>query len=215
MKLFQYWDTGEPPDEVKVCIRTVRDLNPEFEYELFDRGAAAWFIGKRLGERNRKVFSTLAVPAMQADYFRLCALFAKGGVYMDADSDSERPLRELLVEAPHALMMIHGTDLQPGLMMFRERGDPLLAAWIEVMTFNLERWASGSAGQLTGPVALTALYSAAMKGDLGAVSASARGLTTVTWHDAGPWVGLVEMAYKRGDRHWLNWSGPTYIRDAP
>ena len=117
MRLFQYWDSGDPPDDVAACIQSVRDLSPEFEHELFDRDQAAWFIGKRLGDRERAAFLSLAVPAMQGDYFRLCALWARGGLWVDADCRAVRPLRKLLVAAPTGFITMYARRLQNSLIL--------------------------------------------------------------------------------------------------
>ena len=210
MRLFQYWDTGEPPDDVAAWIEGFRSMNPEMQHALYDRDRASWFIGKYVGERERRAFDELLVPSMQADYFRACAVFAKGGAYLDADSIPGEPLASLYSRAAHSLVMIWSDDLQPGVLMFRERGDALLKAWLDRMTVSIEKRQPGNASEVTGPIALTSIYSAALERDLGPISAAARRLTTIPWSEAARWIGVSSGAYKEGPRHWMNWIGPVY-----
>jgi hypothetical protein len=37
-------------------------------------------------------------------------------------------------------------------------------------------------------------------------------VTIVDTFEASAWIGAVQPAYKRGDRHWLNWKGDIYRR---
>ncbi|HEY5411517.1 MAG TPA: glycosyltransferase, partial [Caulobacteraceae bacterium] len=126
MRLFQYWDTGSPPDEVAGWIEGFRVGNPGFRHRLYDRDAASWFIGKQVGEREKRAFDAIAVPSMQSDYFRYCAVWALGGIYVDADFQSLAPLSGLLDQAPHSLMLVWDGHMVAGLMMCRQPGDPFV-----------------------------------------------------------------------------------------
>lgn len=138
MKLFQYWDTADPPAEVARWIEGVRRDNPDLEHELFDRRSAGEFISRHFGERERRAFDVCAVPAMQSDYFRLCALLRFGGVYLDADFQSKAPLSSLLQQAPKAMMLVWENEMVNGLMMFREAGNAFVAACLTLATDNIE-----------------------------------------------------------------------------
>lgn len=137
MKLFQYWDTPEPPDEVAGWIAGFRDLNPEFKHQLFDERSAAEFIGSHFGPRKLEAFRALAVPAVQSDYFRLCALRRYGGVYVDADFESARPLIRMLKPVRHGLVLMWRNEMVNGLIMVRQPGDPFIAACLKLATDNI------------------------------------------------------------------------------
>ena len=145
MKLFQYWDTGEPPPEVDAWIESFRTKNPEMRHRLYDRGAASWFIGKHFGERERRAFDACAIPSTQSDYFRLCAIIRSGGIYVDADLECVRPLASLVATAPHSLMLMWDLQLVHSFMMYRAPSDPFLCACLELATRNIEdRWPGGA-----------------------------------------------------------------------
>ncbi len=178
------------------------------KHRLYDRDRASWFIGKHVGDRERQAFDAIAIPAMQSDYFRACALLTKAGSYVDADSVTSRPLRELFTRAPYAVILSLRDRYQLGLMMFRRPGDALIGAWLAHITRNVEARADANASVLTGPWAMRQVIEAAAPGS--AVRESVARITSLPWSEAGPWIGLPQPSYKLGPRHWENWRGSPY-----
>ena len=164
MKLFQYWDTGEPPQDVAGWVEGFRVKNPEMQHRLYDRDRASWFIGKHFSERERRAFDALAVPAMQADYFRLCALVAKGGVWFDADCLPGRPLSTLIARAPSLLLVLLDGAIINSTLIARRPGSPFLTACLGAATRIIEGRLFGDAIRLiavpsvAGPGLLTAAW---------------------------------------------------------
>jgi hypothetical protein len=150
MKLFQFWDGREPPEEVKGWMDGFRDRNPDLDYVRFDADSAAEFIANHYGPREVAAFRACAVPAMQADYIRLCAINIFGGVYVDADNQCLQPLEGLLARAPNALLFTWLGLVNNGFMFFRHAGDAFIRAClaltlenIEARRFNIEFTATG------------------------------------------------------------------------
>ena len=166
MKLFQYWDTGSPPDEVAGWIEGFRVKNPELKHRLFDRDSASWFIRKHLGERYQRAFDACAVPSMQSDYIRICAVEVMGGVYADADLQCLQPLNGFIERAPRSLMLSWGKQLLHSFMMMREAHDPLISASLELVTRNIEERRFTSAYTATGPAILNAIRGLVYPGSL-------------------------------------------------
>lgn len=83
----QYWHNGlNAPHDVKQCVDSWRRWETSgFSHQLFDEEGARRFILESLGTRYGHAFSLCYHPAMQADYFRLCYMLVKGGLYVDAD----------------------------------------------------------------------------------------------------------------------------------
>jgi mannosyltransferase OCH1-like enzyme len=237
MKLFQYWDTGEPPEDVAECIQSVRDLNPEFDHQLFDRNSAAFFIGKRIGHREREAFSALAMPAMQADYFRLCALWAKGGLWIDADERCIRPFKTMLAEAPNGYVSMFFNLLQASPLYFPAPGSPFLRAVIELATRHIEARMAGQSYWVTGPAVLNHIWAAVDPAgahddphrardpefkpspEAEAVAALHPGAAEavaglVRRHDHWTYQWLTEeqrLAYKATPNDWRKWEGSAYL----
>ena len=182
MKLFQYWDTLDPPPEVAGWIEGFRLGNPDFQHRVYDRDRASWFIGKQVGERERRAFDAIAVPSMQSDYFRYCAVWAKGGVYVDADFQSLAPLPGLLDQAPRSLMLSWDGHIVAGLMMCRRRGDPLVRACLDLSTANIEARALSSAYTAAGPGVINAIRALI---DPGAFDEVAKGFDNVFGREWG------------------------------
>ena len=167
MKLFQYWDTGHPPDDVAAWIEAIRLGNPELDHRLYDRDRAHWFIGKHIGRREQRAFEACAVPAMQADYFRLCALRRSGGVYVDADVQTLQPMSSLWAMAPHGLMEERRGQIMSGVILVRRSEDPYINAALRLCTINIENRDIPNVFTATGPGVLNAIR-AVLKPELAA-----------------------------------------------
>ncbi len=234
MKLFQYWDTGEPPGDVAACIRSVRERNPEFTHRLFDRPNAAWFIGKHVGKQEQDAFLSLAVPAMQADYFRLCALWAKGGLWLDADMTSVIPLRTLITDAVGGYVSMVDRLLETDFLFVRDRHSPFYGACLDLATQRIEARTPGNAFEVTGPMVLNFVWAAIdpagahedpslrrrkIRPPPEALAAAARRpgaaeefATYERRHDSWTfqWLSVALAHYKTTKSDWRQWTGPVY-----
>lgn len=145
--IIQYWHE-EPPAYIAELLASFRDRNPEMPHLVFDESAAADFIGERLGQRELGAFRACAVPAMQADYFRCCAILALGGVYADADYRCISPLRSMVDSCDGGEIFlsptthrVNGREMRRvwnGFFAFRESGHPFLRLALEIATANME-----------------------------------------------------------------------------
>lgn len=105
------------------------------------------------------MFRSCAVPAMQADYFRYCAVLAEGGIYCDVGYRCIAPLETLLgdCESGGLFQRADGAVVN-GFFAFSAPGHPLLELTLEVATANVERRAGEHAWQITGPAIFTGLH---------------------------------------------------------
>lgn len=179
MPIIQYWHDESVPDRIGELVRTFGERNPDLRHAIFNRSEAEAFIASHFSEREVAAFRACAVPAMQADYFRYCAVFVGAGIYADADLRCLTSLRALLDE-PGVLFGRHGVrrelvrmlygwpyELGPyqavgnGFFAFREVHHPLLSTAIEIATANIEqRIADGPRGVwlTAGPGIFTSMY---------------------------------------------------------
>ena len=158
MRLYQYWDTGAPPDAIAEGVDSFRDRNRGMKHRLYDRDAAAWFIKKRLGEREGRAFEACAVPAMQADYFRLCALWATGGIYADCDQTCGAPIQPLLAGLQGPLVPTRKGLVTQHFMIFLRPGDAFLRSFLDLASLNIEARDIPNVHTATGPGAMRALW---------------------------------------------------------
>ena len=156
--LFQYWDQPQPPEEVAGWIAGFAAMNPDYEHQLFDEVRAGRFIAEHFGQREAEAFAACAMPAMQADYFRICALIIFGGLYVDADNQCRRPLATLLDPVPKAMMLTWTGIIATGFIMFRRPKSPFLKACLSLATDNIEHRRFTSAMTSTGPGIFNAVW---------------------------------------------------------
>lgn len=160
LPIVQYWHSEDVPAEVATLTASFRDLNPDLQHLVFDEAAAEEFIAERFTAREIAAFRACAVPAMQADYFRYCAIHTLGGVYSDVGFRCLRPLRTLIDTIDGGLLF---SKPQPhrvvynGLFAFTEPGHPLLRLALDVATANIERRMAETVNLTTGPWIFTCL----------------------------------------------------------
>ena len=156
--MFQYWDTEDLPPEVAAWTQTLKEQNPEYDHRLYRRDEAADYIGSKIGDRERSAFLRCAVPAGQADYFRLCAMVAEGGLYLDADSQPLKPLATLLDDIPYALLCTYANALNNSIMLFRAPGHSFLIDCLKLATDNIENRRFDTVHTSVGPSVLNAVH---------------------------------------------------------
>ena len=81
-KIIQYWNADMPTD-VKVLTATWQEMNPTFEYILFDHELAQKFTQEHFSKDIFNSFKQLTIPAMICDVFRVAVILKLGGIYVD------------------------------------------------------------------------------------------------------------------------------------
>lgn len=174
--IVQYWHDRDVPGEVAEWIATFRDRNPDLRHLLFDEAGATQFISEHLTKREVDAFRACAVPAMQADYFRYCAVLGLGGVYVDVGFRCRRALRELTATVGGGMLFSKpGGEagrgpLVNGFFVFRAPHHPLLRLALSVATANIERRAADMVNQVTGPWVFSSLAAIHRAGSLEAAA---------------------------------------------
>jgi len=159
--LVQYWHDERIPPDVEELLALMKAHNPELHHMVFDRAKARSFISTHLTERELSAFDACAVPAMQADYFRYCAIYVLGGIYCDADCCCCGSLLPLLDDVG----MLFMSRRRPGhvnnnVFAFRSRRHPLPKLAIEIATLGIEHRFTESVPLVTGPFIFDMLWQA-------------------------------------------------------
>lgn len=157
MTLFQFWNTDKGPDEVEELLASW-SKDPAFDYHRFNTESAAAFIERNFDQRTLFAYRACGVPAMQADFFRYCVLYIKGGVYVDADTQNSNRLPELLQNRERGLLMMRETRVANDFLFVRNEKDPLYLLVIGQMVKNIEGQISNNVWEVTGPGIMTKLY---------------------------------------------------------
>jgi hypothetical protein len=236
--VIQYWDAEELPGYIAAEVATFADMNPAFQHLVFSEGAAEEFIAEHLGERELGAFRACGVPAMQSDYFRLCAGLVLGGVYADVDFHCTSPLTPIIPD-PGKIRLFRATggNVFSGFFAFRSPGHPFLQLALEIATVNIERRFPDSVYHVAGPPIFFVLVALHRTGSLdkiisGVRSPHFRAILRSYWDVIGDYDRVtaalkgveiqppgahldfvrpsVDLAYKGTEAHWLNFKGDIF-----
>ena len=144
LPLIQYWDQPDPPAVIADRMEGWSQHHPGWSYRRFDRTGAAVFIQKHYGNDLHDAFLDIRLPAMQADVFRIAALQAQGGVWIDAATRCLAPLEGWLNLRQPLVLMRRAHQQHPkiwnGFISSAAPGHPLLvAAWQKIAAALLAR----------------------------------------------------------------------------
>jgi mannosyltransferase OCH1-like enzyme/Flp pilus assembly protein TadD len=95
-RLFQFWDTDVPPNEVLHLMKSWTESHPNWEYQKLSSRDARKFLDQTYGNTALAAYDRAREPAMKADIIRLALLAAFGGVYVDADDRCVTAIEPLL-----------------------------------------------------------------------------------------------------------------------
>jgi len=84
-KIPKTWYTVGPSTEQSLTSIAIEAQNPSWDHEHYGDESAKEFILDNCGIDVANAYECLAPPAYRADLFRFCALYTKGGLYMDSD----------------------------------------------------------------------------------------------------------------------------------
>jgi Glycosyltransferase sugar-binding region containing DXD motif len=233
-RIIQYWHSSELPEEVTEMTATFRELNPSLHHRVFCEEEAEEFIATHFTSRELAAFRSCAVPAMQADYFRYCAVLALGGVYSDVDFRCLQALQPLIESADRGLLA-RGRHEQVinGFFLFKQPDHPLLGLTLDLATAHVERrvdervWAVTGPGIFRGLSALHRIGSPAAVqqefthegirrrlrslldsvGDYGRITEAFEGVRIIANETASEWIDTppTPPLYKRSEMDWVNW----------
>ena len=77
-------------------ILTFIELNPEYEYRIFDNYECRKFIKESFDSEILTAYDMLLAGSFKADLFRYCYLYVNGGCYFDCKQILRKPLRTLI-----------------------------------------------------------------------------------------------------------------------
>lgn len=77
-------------------IRRLQVLHPEFEISVYGNEECSEFLRTRFGDEHAAFFDDIPDGPIKADFWRVCIIYANGGVYLDADVDIHVPLTKFI-----------------------------------------------------------------------------------------------------------------------
>ena len=102
--------------QLSQCISSLKGMNPNWAYTLFDDESQHEFIKAVCSERFLRAYERIQPlhGAARADIFRYLVVFLHGGAYFDLKSGTTRPLDEILILTIHLLSPNGTTALMAG-----------------------------------------------------------------------------------------------------
>lgn len=98
--IFQtYKSKDNLPPEIEGNINILKELNPDYQYKLFDDEDIKDFILEHYGDTIWGYYQRISpvYGAARADFFRYLLIYHCGGVYIDIKSSLTKPLDEVLL----------------------------------------------------------------------------------------------------------------------
>lgn len=108
-KICQSWKTKNLTGKLAENVKKLKEMNPEYDYELFDDEDCRKFLLKHFGQNYVNAFDILIPGAFKCDFWRYCYLYINGGVYLDIDMVPLVPLRELIDEDDKFISVVDRT----------------------------------------------------------------------------------------------------------
>jgi len=110
-KIFQSWKTKNLDQKMKESVSKLRELNPEYQYFLFDDEDCREYILKHFGQNYLNAFDILIPGAFKCDLWRYAVLYVEGGVYLDIDMEALAPFREIIKDDDQLVTVIDRDQL--------------------------------------------------------------------------------------------------------
>lgn len=132
----QFWDSSEPPDDIRHAMNGIQQANPGFTYHLACDDSARAFIQEHYDAEITALYDACPHPAMRSDFWRLCYLHLRGGVYIDADVISRAPLTDITRGTDFRTLLPYSVG-QPWCLdndvLIYEAGNPLMEHIMKTM----------------------------------------------------------------------------------
>lgn len=139
----QYWHSRDLPPEVAIAVQTMREHNPGYEHYLANDETAWSFINQHHGAEGTRLFDACFHPAMRADFWRICWLYERGGIYVDVDTRAHAPLAHIAAGADFRCLLTYSIG-QPWCIdndfIMVERRNPVILAILVSMFANVARF---------------------------------------------------------------------------
>jgi mannosyltransferase OCH1-like enzyme len=95
-KIYQSWKTKDLSENMAKNCQKLRELNPDYDYELSDDNDCRQFLQTNFGLNYANAFDVLIPGAFKCDFWRYAKLYVEGGVYLDIDIIAEIPLNRII-----------------------------------------------------------------------------------------------------------------------
>ncbi len=106
-------------------------LNPSWTVYAYDDEMILSFLEESFGDLHKEIFSYIPDGPIKSDFWRVCILYAKGGLYVDADIEPLIPLDSYLEKGCSLATCISYVKGYNPHFLLANAGDPLLKSCID------------------------------------------------------------------------------------
>lgn len=209
-EICQYWDTAEPPPDVRTMIDSWITAHPTYGHTLFNDQTAAAYLAKHAQPGALNAFMSTRDRAQRADIFRLAWLYANGGIYIDADDRCRGPLEPLLPSGKTfvAFQEDYGSIANNFLAVAPQH--PIIKRALDLAIEATIRGDREIVWLSTGPGMLTRAFAQYLAEHADRLDDTLRTIAILERHEVrAALVPYCQAAYKRTARHWQNLAFPT------
>lgn len=212
-----FWHEELLPEDVLGSIEKIKQYNPDYQVEIFHTESAGAFIQQIYGSELYNLYNKRCVhPSMKSDFFRMCYLAVKGGIYVDVDIDCFASL-ELIFNCYDSDCFLLYTKGQPccidnDFIACQANNMIILAILDKIQEHLTVQRSFSSVWECTGPGAVsTAVLQLLMK-DILQDSANLKGLLLAPHSVVLRAYGHAELAYKKTtEGNWRYFSFPRQL----
>jgi mannosyltransferase OCH1-like enzyme len=166
LNIFQTWYTLDLPDEMNKCVNTIKQLNPEFNYYLYDDEMCRQFIINHFHKDVINAYDSLIPGAYKADLWRYCILYIYGGIYMDIKFQPVNGFKFIVLTDKEHFVLDRSFYLNikksSGIfnaLMITKKYNPILLKSIETIVYNVKnKYYGENCLHPTGPALLGQIY---------------------------------------------------------
>ena len=160
LNIYQTWHTKKLPEKMFETINLIKNLNPRFNYQLFDDNDCMEFIKNNFESNVFQAFSSLIPGAYKADLWRYCILYKNGGIYLDI---KYRPLNNFrfitMTEKEHWVLDADNFCVYNALMVCKPGNEILLKSINKIIENVKNKYYGTSFLEPTGPKLLADFFS--------------------------------------------------------
>ncbi len=155
--IFQSWYTKTLDPLLQNKIDCFKNLNPDYSYNLYDDNDMDNFVNEHFNGEIAECYNKLNIIVAKVDFWRYLVLYKYGGVYLDMDSNIEKPLDELIRSTDEAIITAEGNpDLYVQWALIFSKGHPILKKTIDLIISNIKNNSyPNDIHKMTGPSVYT------------------------------------------------------------
>jgi mannosyltransferase OCH1-like enzyme len=158
--IFQTWETKNLPPLMFNTVKKIRQINPRFNYYLFDDNDCREFIKNNFDNDVLNAYDLLVPGAYKADLWRYCILYKLGGIYLDIKYVPINGFRFInLLEKEHFVLDWGNYGVYNALMVCKPGNEILLTAINKIIENVRDKFYGSSCLDPTGPNLLGKLFS--------------------------------------------------------